>query len=135
MTAYELLISDCSSDVCSSDLVIVPFMPVYKGLVVYDQLERRSSLDTIRPDLAESWSWNDDRTKLTFKLRDGVKWHDGEPFTAADVKCTWDLVAGLDGKKLRKSPRAAWYNNLESVTADGTMEATFHLKQIGRAHV
>src|SRR3546814_11718824 len=71
-----------------------------------------------------------------------LKWHDGEPFTAADVKCTWDLVAGLDGKKLRKSPRAAWYNNLESVTADGTMEATFHLKrakppflalQIGRA--
>src|SRR3546814_18507586 len=58
-----------------------------------------------------------------------LKWHDGEPFTAADVKCTWDLVAGLDGKKLRKSPRAAWYNNLESVTADGTMEATFHLKR------
>ena len=29
---------------------------------------------------------------LTFKLRDGVKWHDGKPFTAADVKCTWDML-------------------------------------------
>src|SRR3546814_11323852 len=69
----------------SSTSVIVPFMPVYKGLVVYDQLERRNSLDTIRPDLAESWSWNDDRTTLTFKLRDGVKWHDCEPFTAEEI--------------------------------------------------
>src|SRR3546814_516775 len=48
----------------SSTSVIVPFMPVYNGLVVYDQLERRNSLDTIQPDLAESWSWNDDRTKI-----------------------------------------------------------------------
>lgn len=113
----------------SSTSVIVPFMPVYNGLVVYDQIERRNSLDTIRPDLATAWRWNEDKTKLTFSLREGVKWHDGKPFTAADVKCTWDLVAGLDGKKLRKSPREAWYNNLESVTADGPLEATFHLKR------
>jgi peptide/nickel transport system substrate-binding protein len=44
----------------------------------------------IEPELAESWSWNEDGTRLTFKLRQGVKWHDGKPFTAADVKCTWD---------------------------------------------
>ena len=46
------------------------------------------------PDLAESWSYNNDSTQLTFKLRQGVKWHDGKPFTSADVKCTWDALAG-----------------------------------------
>jgi peptide/nickel transport system substrate-binding protein len=44
-------------------------------------------------------------TELTFTLRDGVRWHDGKPFTAADAKCTWDMVAGLEKGKIRKSPR------------------------------
>ena len=51
-------------------------------------------MDNIVPDLAESWSWSEDGKELTFKLRQGVKWHDGKPFTAADVKCTLDLLQG-----------------------------------------
>src|SRR5947209_962409 len=46
----------------------------------------------IVPDLATKWSWNADLTELTFQVRRGVSWHDGKPFTAADVKCTWDLI-------------------------------------------
>jgi ABC-type transport system substrate-binding protein len=38
-------------------------------------------------------------------LRQGVKWHDGKPFTAADVKCTWDLLLGKANDKLRVNPR------------------------------
>jgi len=34
-----------------------------------------------------------------FPLRQGVKWHDGKPFTAQDVKCTWDLLAGKTKEK------------------------------------
>ena len=46
------------------------------------------------PDLATEWAWSNDGKDLTFKLRDGVKWHDGKPFTSADVKCTWDMLIG-----------------------------------------
>ena len=42
-------------------------------------------LQTIVPNVAKSWSWNDDFTKLTFVLRKGHKWSDGAPFTAEDV--------------------------------------------------
>jgi peptide/nickel transport system substrate-binding protein len=56
-----------------------------------------------------------------------VKWHDGKPFSAADVACTFDLI--LTPEKLRRNPRSAWYGNLEKVTADSPSEVTFHLKQ------
>lgn len=42
--------------------------------------------------LSESWESNEDMTTWTFNLRPGVKWHDGEPFTAEDVKFTFKLV-------------------------------------------
>ena len=61
------------------------------------------------PDLATDWAWDEDGTRLTFHLRQGVKWHDGKPFTAADVKCTWDLLQGKTAEKLRVNPRKAWY--------------------------
>jgi peptide/nickel transport system substrate-binding protein len=62
-------------------------------------------------------------------LRRGVKWHDGRPFTAKDVKCTWDLLAGRGNDRLRINPRKSWYDNLDSVTADGDFEVTFHLNR------
>jgi hypothetical protein len=65
-------------------------------------------------------SWSEDGTELTFKLRQGVKWHDGKPFTAADVKCTYDLLLGKAKEKLRINPRKVWFRNLEQVTAKQT---------------
>ena len=47
-------------------------------------------LQTIVPNVAKSWSWNDDFTQLTFTLREGHKWSDGAPFTSADVKFWYD---------------------------------------------
>jgi peptide/nickel transport system substrate-binding protein len=47
----------------------------------------------VEPDLAESWQVSEDALVYTFTLRSGVKWQDGQPFTAADVKFTFDLVS------------------------------------------
>src|SRR3981189_1268304 len=69
-----------------------PMMGVFNNLVMYDQSVPQSGLKSIVPDLASAWSWDEAGTALTFKLRQGVKWHDGKPFTARDVKCTWDLL-------------------------------------------
>ena len=108
---------------------VTVLMPVFNNLVLFDQHKEKNSLDTIVPDLTESWTWSEDGKELTFKLRHGVKWHDGKPFTAADVKCTWDLLQGKTQEKLRLNPRKAWYRNLEEVTTKGDDEVTFHLKR------
>ena len=49
--------------------------------------------DTIIPELAEKWSWQDNYRNLVFFLRHDVKWHDGKPFTSQDVKYTFDMRA------------------------------------------
>src|ERR1700730_3130799 len=107
--------------------VVVPMMGVMNNLVMYKQDVPQNSQQSIIPDLAESWSWDDDSTRLTFKLRAGVKWHDGKPFTANDVKCTWDLLRGEGGERLRLNPRKEWWQNVDRVTADSNLEATFQL--------
>jgi peptide/nickel transport system substrate-binding protein len=106
-----------------------PMMAVFNNLVMFDQHIPQNRLDTIVPDLAVEWSWSEDGTTLTFKLRQGVKWHDGKPFTANDVKCTWDLLLGKGTEKLRINPRKSWYQNLAEVTINGDFEASFHLKR------
>src|SRR4029077_6848422 len=106
-----------------------PMMGVFNNLVMYDQHVKQNSPDSIIPDLATSWSWSEDGKELIFPLRQGVKWHDGKPFTAADVKCTWDLLLGVGSEKLRVNPRKTWYLNLDRVTTNGDWEVTFHLKR------
>src|ERR1700737_4549989 len=108
---------------------VQPMMGVFNNLVLYDQQIAQSSLETVRPDLATSWSWSEDGKELTFPLRQGVKWHDGKPFTAADVKCTWALLMGTGSDKLRVDPRKSWYNNVAEVSTRGDSEVTFKLKQ------
>src|SRR5437660_5820802 len=71
-----------------------PMMGVFNNLVMYDQHVAQNGMQTIIPDLAESWVWSEDGKELSFKLRQGVKWHDGKPFTAAAAKCAWDLLLG-----------------------------------------
>src|SRR5499433_1026651 len=106
-----------------------PMMGVFNNLVMFDQHVKQNSLDSIVPDLATGWSWNEDGTELTLLLREGVRWHDGTPFTAKDVQCTFDLLTGKSGEKLRVNPRKSWYRNLEAVTPNGDYEVTFHLKR------
>src|SRR3954453_7274332 len=108
---------------------VVPMMAVMNNLVIFDQHKPQNSLDTIVPDLAESWSWSEDGKVLTFKLKQGVKWHDGKPFTARDVKCTMDLLQNKAQDRLRGNPRKEWYNNVQEVTTNGDYEAVFKLER------
>jgi peptide/nickel transport system substrate-binding protein len=65
----------------------------------------QNSLQSIVPDLATGWSWSEVGTELTLPLREGVTWHDGQPFTARDVVCTFDLLTGKSSDMLRVNPR------------------------------
>jgi peptide/nickel transport system substrate-binding protein len=115
----------------ATNSTVIPYMGVYNNLVVFDQQVAINSLDSIVPDLATDWSWDDSKTKLTFNLRSGVTWHDDKPFTSADVKCTWDQLLGNVSRdmRLRKNPRKSWYWNLKEITTDGDTKVTFHLGQ------
>jgi peptide/nickel transport system substrate-binding protein len=106
-----------------------PMMHVFNNLIMYKQDVPQNSLQSIVPDLATGWSWSEEGTELTFPLRQGVKWHDGKPFTAKDVKCTWDLLMGTGSDKLRVDPRKSWYDNVAEVTTRGDFEVSFKLKQ------
>ena len=106
----------------------MPFMAIFNNLVRYDPSKPLNTFATIMPELATSWAWDDTGTKLTFKLRQGVNFHDGKPFTAKDVRCTYHRAAGLDAEAgFRRSPRKIWYENLKEVTVDDDYTATFHL--------
>src|SRR5437867_6617221 len=106
-----------------------PMMAVFNNLVIFNQSVKQNSLDSIVPDLATGWSWNEDATELTLPLHRGVKWHDGKPFTAKDVKCTLDMLQGNAAEKFRINPRKSWYRNVEEVTTNGDYEVIFRLKR------
>jgi peptide/nickel transport system substrate-binding protein len=103
--------------------------PVFNNLVMFDQHVKQSSRASLMPDLASEWTWHEDGTELTLTLRQGIKWHDGKPFTAKDVKCTWDLLLEKSSNRLRGNPLKFWYSNLDEVTTNGDYEVTFHLKR------
>jgi peptide/nickel transport system substrate-binding protein len=105
----------------------MPFMAVFNNLVTYDITKPRNTFDTIVPDLATSWAWDEAGTKLTFKLRQGVTWHDGKPFTAKDVQCNFHRLNGKEPGYYRRSPRAIWYENLKEVTIDDDTTVSFHM--------
>jgi peptide/nickel transport system substrate-binding protein len=108
---------------------VMPFMAVYSNLVVFDLASKQNRLETVAPELATSWAWNADGTRLTMKLREGVRWHDGKPFTSDDVKCTWEQLIGKRDIGLRKNPRRSWYFNLRGVSTPGPLEVVFELAE------
>ena len=111
----------------ASITALQPFMPVFNNLVIFDQQEKVVRPESIRPELATEWSWSPDNTVLTLKLRQGVKWHDGKPFTSADVQCTWDMILEKRTSNWRKNTHKEWYYNLKEVSVAGPYEVRFTL--------
>ncbi len=66
------------------------------------------------PWLAESYAYNDDFTAITVKLRDGVKWSDGEPFTPDDVIFTYNTLLENQGM-IWASEVASWVESVEKI--------------------
>ena len=108
-----------------------PSMPCFNNLVIYDPTKKQESMDTIVGELAEKWSWQENYRNLVFFLRKDVKWHDGQPFTAKDVKYTFDVVREAPDApaKLRINPRKDWYANVQSIETPDQHTVVFHLKR------
>jgi peptide/nickel transport system substrate-binding protein len=97
--------------------------PCYNALVRYAELDS----DKIIPDLAESYEVSADGKAYTFNLRKGVKFHDGKPFTAEDVKFTFDVMR--DPPKGYVSVRANMLDAIESIVIVDPHVVRFQLKR------
>jgi peptide/nickel transport system substrate-binding protein len=106
-----------------------PMQPVYNNLVYYDPFKPQEALDTIVPELAAKWRWNAAGDAVTFSLRQGIRFHDGKPFTGTDVKATFDIARGVSTQRLKLNPRRAWYGNIAEIVTNGDLEVTFRLKR------
>jgi peptide/nickel transport system substrate-binding protein len=79
---------------------------------VYQALVRQNPHDySFEPELATRWEHNALGTEWTFHLRDGVRWHDGKPFTARDVKFTFDAIMNPNNRT--EAPRSDWQDLID----------------------
>jgi peptide/nickel transport system substrate-binding protein len=108
-----------------------PAMPCFNNLVLFDPLVSTHSADHLVGELAERWSWQDNYRNLVFFLRAGVRWHDGAPFSARDVKFTFDMLRETRDApaRLRINPRRDWYANVESVDVVDPHTVVFKLRR------
>jgi len=111
--------------------VVFPSSPCFNNLVMFDPANPVESPDSVVPELAERWSWQDNYRNLVMFLRRNVKWHDGHPFTSKDVKFTFDMIreAPESTAKLRLNPRKDWYANVEAIEAADPYTVVFRLKR------
>jgi peptide/nickel transport system substrate-binding protein len=105
--------------------------PCFNNLVTFDPTKQREAPDSVIGELAERWSWQDGGRALAFSLRKGVQWHDGKPFTARDVKYTFDGVRAAPNAaaKLRVNPRQEWYSNVEAIDTRDAFTVIFRLRR------
>lgn len=106
----------------TSFAAIHPIAPHYSLLVKFDQLK----YPEIEGDVAESWNISKDGLTYTFKIRKGIKFHDGSVLTAKDVKATYDkIIFPPEGVR---SIRKASYAMVKSVEAPDDQTVVFHLE-------
>ena len=106
-----------------------PMMGVFNNLVMFDQHVTQNSLASIVPDLATGWSWSEDGTELTLPLRQGVKWHDGKPFTARTSNAPGTSLPADRRQAPRQSAQILVPQPRSGHRTNGDYEVTFHLKR------
>jgi ABC-type transport system substrate-binding protein len=142
----SLLVSACSSNTSSSQGTEVEAKDLVVGLTGDPvSLDPHNATDTISslinyqildtlvafndkmeivPRLAESWTVSEDGKTWTFKLRQGVTFHDGTPFNAEAVKASFERVANKE-KKLSRRVLVGQF--IDQITTNGESEVVFHL--------
>ncbi len=93
------------------------------NLLLFDGLMGHNEKNEVVPALAESYDLDQDTNTYTFHLRDGVKWHDGEPFTADDVKFTIEAIMDPDNE----SEIACNYEDVENIEVIDDHTVAFRL--------
>ncbi len=93
---------------------------LFDGLLQYDESGR------LAPALAEAWTVSEDGLTVQFTLRDDVRWHDGEPFTAEDVVFTYGLLQN-DAFPAPGEVRALWQPI--TISAAGPYQVSFTLPE------
>ena len=91
---------------------------------IFDGLTYRGPDMELVPALAESWEELDEGTRIRFVLRQGVTFHNGEPFNAEAVKFTFERLLGDEGAK---GPQQSNYTAIESVEIIDDYTVDFHL--------
>ena len=93
---------------------------IFNGLIAYDKNNE------IVPCLAKSWQLDENTNTYTFKLRDDVRWHDGERFTAEDVKFTIETIKNPENQ----SEIISNYEDIEEINILDEYTISFRLKKI-----
>ena len=97
--------------------IITPFMVMY---ALHDALAKAMPGNPTAPSLAESWQVSPDGRVYDFTLRKGVKFHNGDPLTAEDVKFSFERYKGASAKAI--------HDRVAAVETPGPLQVRFRLK-------
>jgi peptide/nickel transport system substrate-binding protein len=111
---------DCHA--ATSFAFIHPVRPHYNTLLKFDE----PNYPKVKGDLAQSWTVSPDGLTYTFKLKPGIKFHDGTALTSADVKATYERISNPTGGAV--SIRKAAYADLASIETPDAQTVVFKLK-------
>jgi peptide/nickel transport system substrate-binding protein len=111
---------DCHA--ATSFAFIHPVRPHYNTLLKFDE----PNYPKVKGDLAQSWTVSSDGLTYTFKLKPGIKFHDGTSLTSADVKATYERISNPTGGAV--SIRKAAYSDLGSIETPDAQTVVFKLK-------
>jgi peptide/nickel transport system substrate-binding protein len=116
---------DCHA--VATSFALQALAPHYSTLLKYDQ----DDFSKIVGDLAESWTVSLDRLTYTFKLRPGVKFHNGSELTSADIKATFDRLR--NPPKGVTSARRGQFGSIESIETPAADTVVFKLNRVNPA--
>jgi peptide/nickel transport system substrate-binding protein len=116
--ALHVTIAPTWLDPAETPGVITPFIFLY---TLHDALIKPMPGDLMAPCLAESWTVSPDGLVYTFKLRQGLTFHNGDPFSAEDVRFSFERYKGAASKELQ--------GKVKEIKITGPHAIEFHLKE------